>query len=163
MIRVLFVCTGNSARSQMAEALLGHLGAGRFEAASGGSHPADGVSRLAVETLREHGIAWENRMPKPVEDFEDEHWDVVITVCDHAREHCPVFYGAPVLAHWGMPDPTEVPDEAGRRAAFRDAFAVIRRRLGRLVALPLETLDTTERARAVEAIGRDTGEGSPQG
>lgn len=156
MIRVLFVCTGNSARSQMAEALLGHLGAGRFEAASGGSHPADGVSRLAVETLREHGIAWENRMPKPVEDFEDEHWDVVITVCDHAREHCPVFYGAPVLAHWGMPDPTAVPDEAGRRAAFGDAFAVIRRRLERLVALPLESLDPTERARAVEAIGRET-------
>ena len=156
MIRVLFVCTGNSARSQMAEALLGHLGAGRFEAASGGSHPADGVSRLAVETLREHGIAWDNRMPKPVEDFEDEHWDVVITVCDHAREHCPVFYGAPVLAHWGMPDPTEVPDEGARRIAFRDAFQVIRRRLERLVALPLETLDATERARAVEAIGRDT-------
>lgn len=156
MIRVLFVCTGNSARSQMAEALLGHLGAGRFEAASGGSHPADGVSRLAVETLREHGIAWENRMPKPVEDFEDEHWDVVITVCDHAREHCPVFYGAPVLAHWGMPDPTEVPDEDARRAAFREAFQVIRRRLERLVALPLETLDPTERARAVAAIGRET-------
>lgn len=156
MIRVLFVCTGNSARSQMAEALLGHLGAGRFEAASGGSHPADGVSRLAIETLREHGIAWENRMPKPVEDFEDEHWDAVITVCDHAREHCPVFYGAPVLAHWGMPDPTEVPDEAGRRAAFREAFAVIRRRLERLIALPLETLDTTERARALEAIASET-------
>ena len=156
MIRVLFVCTGNSARSQMAEALLGPLGAGRFEAASGGSHPADGVSRLAIETLREHGIAWENRMPKPVEDFEDEHWDVVITVCDHAREHCPVFYGAPVLAHWGMPDPTEVRDEAGRRAAFRDAFAVIRRRLERLIALPLETLDPTERARALEAIASDT-------
>ena len=156
MIRVLFVCTGNSARSQMAEALLGHLGAGRFEAASGGSHPADGVSRLAIETLREHGIAWENRMPKPVEDFEDEQWDAVITVCDHAREHCPVFYGAPVLAHWGMPDPTEVPDEAGRRAAFREAFAVIRRRLERLIALPLETLDTTERARALEAIASET-------
>lgn len=156
MIRVLFVCTGNSARSQMAEALLGHLGAGRFEAASGGSHPADGVSRLAVETLREHGIVWENRMPKPVEDFEDEHWDVVITVCDHAREHCPVFYGAPVLAHWGMPDPTEVPDEAGRRAAFREAFAVIRRRLERLIALPLETLDVPARARALEAIASET-------
>lgn len=155
MIRVLFVCTGNSARSQMAEALLGHLGAGRFEAASGGSHPADGVSRLAIETLREHGIVWENRMPKPVEDFEDEHWDVVITVCDHAREHCPVFYGAPVLAHWGMPDPTEVPDEAGRRAAFREAFAVIRRRLERLIALPLETLDVPARARALEAIASE--------
>lgn len=156
MIRVLFVCTGNSARSQMAEALLGQLGAGRFEAASGGSHPADGVSRLAVETLRENGITWEGRFPKPVEDFEDEHWDVVITVCDHAREFCPVFYGAPVLAHWGMPDPTEVPDEAGRRTAFREAFAVIRRRLERLVALPLESLDLTERQRAVEAIARET-------
>ena len=155
MIRVLFVCTGNSARSQMAEALLGHLGAGRFETASGGSHPADGVSRLAIETLREHGIVWENRMPKPVEDFEDEHWDVVITVCDHAREHCPVFYGAPVLAHWGMPDPTEVPDEAGRRVAFREAFAVIRRRLERLIALPLETLDVPARARALEAIASE--------
>ena len=144
MIRVLFVCTGNAARSQMAEALLGHLGGGRFEVASGGSHPADGVSRLAVETLREHGIAWEGRFPKPVEDFEDDHWDVVITVCDHAREHCPVFYGASLMAHWGMPDPAAVQGESARRAAFRDAFAVIRRRLERLVALPLETLDPAD-------------------
>jgi hypothetical protein len=67
-----------------------------------------------------------------------------------------VFYGAPVLAHWGMPDPAAVSGEAARRAAFRDAFRVIRRRLERLVALPLETLDPAERARAVEAIGRET-------
>jgi arsenate reductase len=156
MIRVLFVCTGNAARSQMAEALLGHLGAGRFTVASGGSHPADRISRLAVETLREHGIAWEGRFPKPVEDFEDESWDVVITVCDHAREHCPVFYGAGALAHWGMPDPAAVEgDGDSRRAAYREAFDVIRGRIERLVALPLEALDPSERARAVDAIVRD--------
>ena len=156
MIRVLFVCTGNAARSQMAEAVLGHLGAGRFEVASGGSHPADRISRLAVETLREHGIPWEGRMPKPVEDFEDERWDVVITVCDHAREHCPVFYNADVKVHWGMPDPAAVPDEAERQAAFRDAYRVIRGRIERFVALPLESLLPADRARVVEAIGRGT-------
>jgi arsenate reductase len=152
-VRVLFVCTGNAARSQMAEALLGHLGAGRFVAASAGSHPANRVSPLAVETLREHGIAWEERHPKPISDVEEEPWDVVITVCDHAREHCPVFYGARVVAHWGMPDPATVADETARRAAFRDTFAILRRRLERFVALPFDETDDPTLAAAIERVG----------
>jgi arsenate reductase len=153
MIRVLFVCTANAARSQMAEALLASLGSGRFEAASGGSHPADRVSRGTVEVLRAHGIAWEGRFPKPAEDFEHEHWDVVITVCDHAREHCPVFHGAPVVAHWGLPDPAAVPDPDARRDAFHETYRVLRARIERLVALPLESLDAEARRCEVEAIG----------
>ncbi len=152
-LRVLFVCTGNAARSQMAEALLGQLGAGRFEAASAGSHPANQVSRFAVETLREHGIAWDRRRPRPVTDVEDEHWDVVITVCDHAREHCPVFYGALVRAHWGMPDPAGIEDEEARRAAFRDTFDTLRRRLERFVALPFDEPDREILAQAIQRLG----------
>lgn len=152
-LRVLFVCTGNAARSQMAEALLGHLGTGRFEAASAGSHPANQVSRLAVETLREHGIAWEDRHPKPISDVEEERWDVVITVCDHAREHCPVFWGARAVAHWGMPDPAAVVDEAARRAAFRDTFHVLRRRLERFVSLPFDETDDIALAAVVQRVG----------
>lgn len=152
-LRVLFVCTGNAARSQMAEALLGHLGAGRFEAASAGSHPANQVSRFAVETLREHGIAWDGHRPRPVSDVEDEHWDVVITVCDHAREHCPAFYGALVRAHWGMPDPAGVVDEDARRAAFRDTFDALRQRLTRFVALPFDQPDREILAQAIQRVG----------
>jgi len=144
MIRVLFVCTANAARSQMAEALLAHLGAGRFEVAS----------RAAVEVLRAHGIAWDGRFPKPVEDFEHDAWDVVITVCDHAREYCPVFPSAPVVAHWGMPDPAAVQDPDARRDAFHETYRVLHARIERLAALPLEGLDVEERRREVEAIGR---------
>lgn len=153
--KVLFVCTGNAARSQIAEALLTELGGGRFYVASAGSHPAGRVSRTAVDVLREHGIEWTGRMPKPVEDMEEEQWDVVITVCDHAREYCPVFPGQPVVAHWGMPDPAAIEDEQARRAAFQQTYAVLRRRLERLAALPFEELDAEERRAQVETIGRD--------
>ena len=153
VIRVLFVCTGNSARSQIAEALLGELGAGRFLAASAGSHPAARVSRTAIETLRAHGIEWTDRVPRGVDAVQHESWDVVITVCDHAREHCPVFLGHPVVAHWGMPDPAEIEDEAGRRAAFERTYHVLRGRIARLVALPFGALDPASLTKRVQEIG----------
>jgi protein-tyrosine-phosphatase len=116
MQRLLFLCTGNSARSQMAEAILNARGTGRFVAESAGSRPAARVNPLALETLREFGIPWAGHPPRPLDGLDREHWDGVITVCDRAKESCPIFPGQPLRAHWSIPDPI---DREGFRAAFR--------------------------------------------
>lgn len=153
-LRLLFLCTGNSARSQMAEAILNRKGRGRILAESAGSQPAARVNPLAVETLRDYGIDWQGHPPRPVDGLEREAWDFVITVCDRAKESCPVFPGQPMLAHWGMPDPATVAgDDAARRAAFRDAFLVLNRRIDLLLALPLERLERLALEARVRAIG----------
>ena len=153
--RLLFLCTGNSARSQMAEAVMSRKGTGRFDAQSAGSHPAVQVNPLAIAALREAGIEWRGHSPRRVDGLEREPWDFVITVCDKARESCPVFPGQPVVAHWGMPDPAEVVgDEATRRAAFRDAYLLLRRRIDLLLALPLEQLERLALEAKVRTIGR---------
>ena len=140
-LRVLFLCTGNSARSQMAEALLNWKGKGRFEAASAGSRPAAQVNPHALETLREYGSPWAGHPPRSVDGLERQPWDLVITVCDRAKESCPLFSGHPTQVHWGMPDPAEVEgDEATRQAAFRDAFLVLSRRIDLLLALSPDQL-----------------------
>ena len=152
--RVLFLCTGNSARSQMAEALLNWKGKGRFEAESAGSHPASRVNPLAIETLRQYDVPWSGRGPRGIDGLEREPWDFVITVCDRAKESCPIFPGQPMLAHWGMLDPAEVEgDEVTKRAAFRDAFLLISRRIDLLLALPLEKLERLALQTRVRAIG----------
>ena len=152
--RVLVLCTGNSARSQIAETLFNRLGAGRIHAESAGSRPAPGVNPLAIETLQEHGFPWTGHPPRGMEGLEREPWDFVITVCDKAKEACPIFPGRPVMAHWGMPDPADVVgDEAARRAAFRDALLVIRRRVDLMLALPLEKLERLALEARVRAIG----------
>ena len=152
--RVLFLCTGNSARSQMAEALLNWKGKGRFQAESAGSHPASRVNPLAIETLRQHDIPWRGCAPRAIDGLEREPWDFVITVCDRAKESCPIFPGQPMLAHWGMLDPAEVQgDEATKRAAFRDAFLLISRRIDLLLALPLEKLERMALEARVRAVG----------
>ena len=106
--RLLFLCTGNSARSQMAEAILNAKGQNRFEVASAGSRPAARVNPYALETLKEFKTPWAGHEPRSVDQLQHQQWDFVVTVCDRARESCPVFPGHPVLAHWGMPDPAEV-------------------------------------------------------
>lgn len=158
-LRVLVLCTGNSARSQIAEALLCHKASGRFEVASAGARPAARVNPLAVEVLREAGIAWDGKVPRGLDSLDREHWDLVITVCDRARESCPIFPGRPVLAHWAMPDPAEVEgDDDRKREAFREAFTVLSRRIDLLLALPLERLERTAVEEQVRAIGsRDLG------
>lgn len=153
MFRLLILCTGNSARSQMAEALLGAAGAGRVAVTSAGSRPASRVHPLAITALDEIGIAWQGRMPRGLEGLADQHWDVVITVCDNAREACPYFPGQPVLVHWGMPDPAEATGtDAERLAAFRTARDVLRRRIAALLALPLEALPPAELQSRLAAI-----------
>jgi arsenate reductase len=135
--RLLFVCTGNSARSQMAEAILNVKGKGRLVAASAGSQPAARVNPYAIATLQEFGIPWSGHPPRSLQDVADEHWDFVITVCDRAKESCPIFPGRPALAHWSIPDPAEVEGEdATKRAAFRGAFVDLSKRIDLLLALP---------------------------
>ncbi len=151
--RVLVLCTGNSARSQIAEALLARKGAARFEVVSAGSKPAPRVNPVAVQVLAEAGIPWEGKTPKGLEGLEQQHWDFVITVCDRAREACPIFPGTPILAHWGMPDPAEVEGEEAKLRAFRETLTVLNRRIDLLLALPIEKLERMALERSMREIG----------
>lgn len=154
--RVLILCTGNSARSQIAEAVLARKGAGRFEAHSAGSRPAERVNPFAIEVLGEIGVDWSGRTPRGLDGLDREPWDFVITVCDRAKEACPFFPGQPVVAHWGMPDPAEVEgsDDVKRRA-FRDTLQVLSRRIDLLLALPVEKLERLTLEARVRAIGHE--------
>jgi arsenate reductase len=118
--RVLFVCTGNSARSQMAEAILGRIGGPAFDVHSAGTHPGT-VNPLTIRALAEVGIDWSNARAKSVEEYLDEPFDYVITVCDQAREACPVFPGGRARLHWGFEDP------AASRGTDDERLAVFRR------------------------------------
>ncbi|HWA57385.1 MAG TPA: arsenate reductase ArsC [Gemmatimonadales bacterium] len=152
--RILILCTGNSARSQIAEALLTRKGADRFQVASAGSRPASRVNPFAVTVLAEAGIDWSGRSPKGLEGLDREPWDFVITVCDRAKEACPIFPGQPIMAHWGMPDPAEVEGEDETKLrAFRETLMVLNRRIDLLLALPMEKLDRLRLERGVQEIG----------
>jgi len=159
VFNVLFLCTGNSARSILGEALLNHWGKGRFRAYSAGSFPKGTVHPLALELLQS--------MKLPVEGLRSKSWnelagrdapvmDFVITVCDNAaNEVCPIWPGHPLTAHWGVPDPAAVEgSEAERRTAFRDAYNRLDARIKLLVALPIDKLDRLMLKREAERIGR---------
>lgn len=153
--RVLVLCTGNSARSQIAEALLATRGAGRVQAVSAGSRPAARVNPRAVEVLKEHGISWEGRTPKSLDEVAGERFDLVITVCDNARDVCPFFRGARAQVHWGLPDPAEETEPDAARRAFGETYDALASRVDALLALPLERLDTASlRARAQAVQGQ---------
>ena len=155
-LRVLILCTGNSARSQMAEAILNHRSGGRFVAESAGSQPAARVNPYAVEALREVGIDWRGRQPRAVDDLTPGNWEIVITVCDRAREACPIFPGQPALAHWGMEDPASVEgDEETKRRAFREAVQLISHRIDLMLALPTEKLDRLALQAHLRTIGAE--------
>jgi arsenate reductase len=157
-LRVLILCTGNSARSQMAEAVLSRKGAGRFIVESAGSQPAERVNPYALEALREAGINWKGRSPRGIDDLDSRTWDIVITVCDNAKEACPIFPGHPVLAHWGMEDPAAVEgDDADKRRAFRQALQLISRRIDLMLALPVEKLQRLALQERLRGIGSDAG------
>jgi arsenate reductase len=156
--RVLFLCTANSARSIMAEALLGVLGQGRFEAFSAGSHPGGMVQPLAEEIARELGHQGALRS-KSWDEFSQAGAvpiDAVITVCDNAAgEACPVWPGHPVRAHWGVPDPAAATGpEAQRRKAFQSVCSLLQRHVEQLLALPLERMEPGDVQRELNAIGR---------
>ena len=155
---VLFICTGNSARSILAEGLLNKMGGGHFKAFSAGSHPRGQVSPFALEELQALQIPIEGLRSKSWGEFakpDAPRMDFVFTVCDDAAgEVCPVWPGQPVSAHWGMQDPAAVqgPDEA-KRKAFRDTAVTIKRRLELMLALPLERLDALALQHEVKQIG----------
>ena len=132
-IRVLFICTGNSARSQMAEALLRRAGGDRFAVASAGTEPK-GVNPLAIRALAEVGIDISGARSKSLLEFLDQPFDVVVTVCDRARESCPVFPGAERTLHWSLDDPAEATgSEEERLEVFRATRSEIQRRIRRFV------------------------------
>ena len=136
-IRVLFVCSGNSARSQIAEAILGRLGGPDFEVFSAGTQPK-GVNPQTVRILRDAGIDWSEARSKSVAEFLDERFDYVITVCDRARQSCPVFPGLHNTLHWGLDDPaTVVGDEAERSAAFQQTYAELQQRIRPFIEVAL--------------------------
>ncbi len=135
--RVLFLCTGNSCRSQMAEAILRHLRADRFEALSAGSHPAGFVHEVAIDTMRRMTIPMEDHASKSWDEFAQTPVDVVITLCDEAAtEPCPTWVGGPITSHWSLPDPTYHPgsDEERREFALRIAER-LRTKIERMVEL----------------------------
>jgi arsenate reductase len=152
--RILFLCTGNSARSQMAEALMNHLGGNRFIAFSAGTYPAEHVHPLAIETIREMGLDISQNISKSLDLYLKEHWDIIITVCDNAKESCPIFPGQGIGAHWGFEDPAdfEGTDEQ-KRTFFRKIATEIERRIRLLLALPEDMLPFIEYERAVKDIG----------
>ncbi|MAN81104.1 MAG: ArsR family transcriptional regulator [Rhodospirillaceae bacterium] len=157
---VLFLCTENSARSIIAEAVLNRLGTGRFKAFSAGSLPAGRVHPYALDLLRNHDY--------PTADLRSKNWDeftvpgapemdFVFTVCDNAaNEVCPVWPGQPVSAHWGVPDPAAVAgNEAVRRAAFADTMRYMTNRISAFVSLPLASLDRMTLKKRLDDIGKD--------
>jgi arsenate reductase (thioredoxin) len=155
---VLFICTGNSARSILAEALMNDAGKGRFQAYSAGSHPTGVVNPHALRALRDMGVLAARARSKSWDEFADPEApqvDVVITVCDHAAsEVCPLWPGQPLTAHWGLPDPAAVKgSEAEVQRAFRDTAVTLKRRIDLMLALPLRTLDPTAIRRELRDIG----------
>ena len=152
-LHILFLCTGNSARSQIAEAILTRKAHRRFVVASAGSQPASRVNPLTVATLRDFGIDWTGHEPKGIDAVIGDPWDLIITVCDRAKESCPVFPSRPAFAHWGMPDPAAVVgSEDERIRAFRDTFHHLSRRIELLLALPVENLERLALELRVQAI-----------
>jgi thioredoxin type arsenate reductase len=137
-IRVIFVCTGNSARSQMAEAILREQGGGRFEVVSAGVDPR-GVHPMTVAALAKAGIDISGARSKPVGEFLAQRFDYVISVCDRARASCPVFPGGSETLHWGIDDPVEVDGtEAERQAAFDRALVEVGRRINAFIPTALQ-------------------------
>ena len=155
---VLFLCTGNSARSIMAEALLNHWGHGRYHGFSAGSHPAGKVNPFTLDLLRVAGLPAAGLRSKSWDEFAAPGapiMDFVFTVCDRAAgEVCPLWPGQPITAHWGFPDPAALtgPD-VEKRAVFADVFRQIENRIKLLTALPLEKLDRLAIQREVAHIG----------
>jgi arsenate reductase len=157
---ILVLCTGNSARSIIGEALFNTLGAGRFKAFSAGSHPTGKVNPFAIEQVQALGYPLEGLRSKSWDEFaqpDSPQMDFIVTVCDKAAgEMCPLWPGQPVTAHWGFPDPAAVEgSDEEKRAAFASTLRQIRNRVQLFLSLPLETLDRMAIENRMKAIGRE--------
>jgi protein-tyrosine-phosphatase len=156
---VLFLCTGNSARSILAEAYLNSAGKGRFRAYSAGSRPAGTVNAFALEVLQRHRLDTAGLRSKNWDEFALEgapQMDLVFTVCDNAAgETCPVWPGRPISAHWGVPDPAAVVGSADdKRKAFQRAFTELTSRIDLMLALPVDKLDRAALMQRLREIGQ---------
>jgi len=156
MFNVLVLCTGNSARSILGEALFNHLGKGRIRAFSAGSQPSGKVNPVALETLEKHGVPLPEARSKSWDEFAvpgAPSLDFIFTVCASAAgEACPIWPGHPATAHWGIADPAHVEPLAARQAAFESAFAELEQRISALLKLPLETMSTAAIIEAAKHI-----------
>ncbi len=162
---VLFLCTGNSARSILAESALTRMGGDRFRAYSAGSRPRGEVNPDAMALLRKLGYPTEALRSKSWDEFggaDAPQFDFIFTVCDSAAgESCPIWPGHPMTAHWGIEDPSDtIGDDATREAAFRHALRLIENRLSLLIALPIEGLDRIALREKLREIGRSEGASS---
>ena len=153
--KFLFLCTGNSARSILGEYLLRDLGGQRFQVYSAGSFPTGKVNPIAIQVLRDvYNIDASEARSKSWEEFKDVQFDFVVTVCDNARETCPIWPGQPIVSHWSSPDPAAVEgSDAEKYKAFSDVAFQIHRRLQLFMSLPFEKFDRLKLAAATQEIG----------
>jgi len=161
---VLFLCTGNSARSILAEGILNSMGKPRFTAYSAGSHPSGKVRVEALKRLEEARIPTQGLRSKSWDEFaqpDAPRLDFVFTVCDNAaKEVCPIWPGHPMTAHWGVPDPAAVPGVLDKRSAeeveraYREAFSILERRIGLFLSLPLASMDQATVKEEIQKIGQ---------
>ena len=156
---VLFLCTGNSARSILAEAILNQKGRSNFAAFSAGSHPTGRINPYAIKQLKMAKLSVSDLRSKSWDEFAKPgapKMDFVFTVCDNAaNEICPVWPGQPITAHWGLPDPAAVAGSTERiERAFRDAFVTLDRRIGLFLSLPISSLDSLSVKKEVDRIGK---------
>jgi arsenate reductase (thioredoxin) len=156
MLNVLVICTGNSCRSIISEALFNHLGNGRIKAFSAGSQPLGRLNAGAIALLKRHGLATEGLASKSWDAFENQLIDIVITVCDNAAgETCPVYLHPTPRAHWGLSDPGHVKgthDEV--KAAFEATYRAVEQRINLMLDLPLETMSSEALVNELNAIGK---------
>lgn len=153
--KFLFLCTGNSARSIIGEYLLRQLGGPRFQTFSAGAFPTGKVNRFAIQVLKElYNIDASEARSKSAEEFKDVEFDFVVTVCDNARETCPVWPSQPIVAHWSSPDPAAVEgSDEEKYNAFKEVAVQINRRLKLFTSLPFDKLDRLELTKATQEIG----------
>ena len=161
IFNVLFLCTGNSARSILAEAILNRVGQGRFKAYSAGSHPKGEVHPYTIQLLKTLNYNTDFARSKNWDEFAvagAPQMDFVFTVCDSAAaESCPVWPGQPMTAHWGIPDPAAAEGtEAERHLAFDDAYRMLNNRISIFVSLPMSSIDKLALQKRLDQIGRDT-------
>jgi arsenate reductase len=153
--KILFLCTGNSARSIFGEYFMNRIGRNRFEAYSAGSQPAGTVNPFALRVLRDmYNIDASQARSKSWDEFKDLSFDFVVTVCDGARESCPIFPGQPIVAHWGIPDPASAAgNDEEKLRRFKDAALQIHRRIDLFCALPIEKLDRLKLTKLMQEMG----------
>ena len=154
-LNILVLCTGNSCRSVLGEAMINHLSQGRFKAFSAGSHPIGRINPGALATLARHGLPTEGYVSQSWDEFEDTNIDIMISVCDSAAgEACPAYLGKAVRGHWGLADPAHIKGTAEEvEAAFEATYAALENRIHKLLALPVESLSRLELSEALNKIG----------